>query len=284
MMTVVVTGATGNVGGALADLLRDKPGFQVRAGSRDPGKMKASGNVQTVRTVFEEPDTFDEALAGADSLFLIAPPMDPQSHVKLPPVIDKARRAGLTHIVFNSSFGMEHVEQSPLRKVEHHLMNSGVNWTILRPNFFMENFISGFALERIRQQGGIFLAAGDGKTSFISTKDVANVARVALEEKHYGREHSLTGPEALDHGEIARSISEVSGRPVAYHPLTEEQMLQGAAKAGMPEHGVQYLAVLYKAIRDGQMSPVNDEFARITGTKPVVWGQFARENAPLWRP
>jgi uncharacterized protein YbjT (DUF2867 family) len=75
--------------------------------------------------------------------------------------------------------------------------------TILRPNFFMENFSEGFLAAGVREQNAIYLAAGDGKTSFISVKDIASVAVAALRQSQTGREIDLTGPEALDHFEVA---------------------------------------------------------------------------------
>jgi uncharacterized protein YbjT (DUF2867 family) len=90
--------------------------------------------------------------------------------------------AGVDHIVFISALGVDQNEEAPLRIIERHLMNSGVNHTIIRPNFFMENFSTGFIAPMIAQ-GGVFLAAGDGKTSFISTRDIAEAAAVAFEEK-----------------------------------------------------------------------------------------------------
>ena len=76
-------------------------------------------------------------------------------------------------------------------------------WTILRPNFFMENFSSGIFAAMIKDQGGIFLAGGDGRTSFISTSDIAEVAAVVFESGGRGSVFNLTGPEALDHTEVA---------------------------------------------------------------------------------
>ena len=75
--------------------------------------------------------------------------------------------------MFISAFGVNYNEQAPLRMVEHLVRNSGVPYTILRPNFFMENFSEGFLSGSIKTQGAIFLAAGDGKTSFISVQDIA---------------------------------------------------------------------------------------------------------------
>jgi hypothetical protein len=84
----------------------------------------------------------------------------------LGPVVTAAKRAGVRHIVLISAFGVNHNEEAPLRIVEHLVIDSGVPYTILRPNFFMENFTDGFLKTSIREQNAIYLSAGNGKTRF----------------------------------------------------------------------------------------------------------------------
>jgi len=175
---ILVTGATGNLGSAVVKALTRK-GFDVIAESTNPVKAEIPRDVEAVKVVYEEPDSVDTAFKGFSGLFLIAPPMDPEAPSKLIPVIDKAKAAGAGHIVFNSALGVDHNEEAPLRIIEQYLKASGVNYTILRPNFFMENFSTGFIAPMI-SDGGIFLVAGDGKTSFISTKDIAEVTVPAV--------------------------------------------------------------------------------------------------------
>jgi uncharacterized protein YbjT (DUF2867 family) len=185
--------------------------------------------------------------------------------------------------VFISAFGVNHNEQAPLRIVEHHVMDSGLPYTILRPNFFMENFSEGFLSGTIKGQNGIFLAAGDGKTSFVSVQDIAAIALAAFQTPLVGQELDLTGPAALDHSEAAKIISEVSGRPVAYHSLTEEQMVAGARAAGMPETAIGYLTVLYGAVRGGYAAAVTPDFENVTGRKRTTFTEFAQAAVAAWK-
>lgn len=280
--TVLVTGATGNVGRDVVAALLDG-GSAVMAGTRDISKVKPAANLQTVRLDYTDPTTFAGALDSVTGVFLVAPPMDPEAPAKLMPFIDEAKAAGVEHIVFNSAFGVDKNEKAPLRIVERALMDSGVAYTILRPNFFMENFSTGFVAPMIKHQNGIFLAAGEGKTSFISTKDIAAVAAVAFGEGHAGKEYNPTGPEALDHAEVAEKISAARGKEVTYHALDQETMLQGARDQGVPESAVQYMAVLYGAVRAGYTAPVTNDVQTVTGHKPVTFDQFARDNVACWQ-
>jgi len=280
--TILVTGATGNLGRAAVEALAAR-GFRVKAAARHPEKLAAREGVEAVALDYEAPSTFDGALAGVDGLFLVAPPMDPEAPAKLLPLLAKAKSTGVKHIVFTSAFGVDQNEQAPLRVIERALMNSGVRYTVLRPNFFMENFSTGFAAPMIKQNAGIFLAAADAKTSFITTRDIADVAAVAFAAQHYGKEYNLTGPEALDHTQVAAMITQAIGREVAYHALSEEAMLQGARDNGMPEPAVQYMAVLYAVVRAGYMAVVTDGVEKVTGHKPVSFAEFVKDNSACWK-
>ena len=190
----------------------------------------------------------------------------------------------MKHVVFTSALGMDQNEQAPLRIVERALMESGIPYTILRPNFFMENFSTGFIGPMIRQQDGIFVAAGDGKTSFIGARDIAAVAATAFANKLHGQEYNLTGPEALDRIEVARIISEAVGREIVYHALPEAVMVQGAREKGMPVDMVQYMVMLYAAVRAGHTEVVTDGVETVTGRRPEAFAEFAKRNVACWEP
>jgi uncharacterized protein YbjT (DUF2867 family) len=274
---ILVTGASGVLGRAVVAALSDA-GIVVRQGVRSPEKARTG--VECVRLDYSDSTTIPPAVTGMRGLLLMAPPLDSEAPSKLGPVIACAKSMGVQHIVLISAFGVNHNEQAPLRVVEHMVIDSRVPYTILRPNFFMENFSEGFLSGSIKGQNGIFVAAGDGKTSFISVRDIAASVVAAFRTPLAGREFDLTGAEALDHAEIAKVVSEVSGRPVAYHPLTEEQMISGARAAGMPESVVGYLSVLYGVVRAGYAAGVTSDVESITGRKPITFRTFAELAAP----
>ena len=280
MKRILVTGATGNLGRAVVAALKSKA-FLLRAATRDPGKLPASAGVETVSFAYENPSTHVAALRDAEGLFLIAPPLDAEAPSKLNPVIDLAQECGVRHIILTSALGVDAVEEAPLRQVERHLIRSGVAFTILRPNFFMENFSTGF-LAPMLKQGGIFLAAGNGKTSFVSVVDIADVAVAAFTRGLPSKEYNLTGLEALDHAAVAAIISKAAGKPVSYQPLPEETMLKGLRDTGMPESAAQYVGMLYAAVRAGHTAVVTKDVETVTGRKPTTFEAFARQNATAW--
>lgn len=281
MKRIFVTGATGNLGRAVVAALA-KRNFQVRAAARQPGKAAVPPGVEVVAFDYTQPAGHAAALAGMEGLVLIAPPLDVEAPAKLNPVIAQAGARGLRHVVLVSALGVDAVEQAPLQLIERQLMAAELPWTILRPNFFMENFSTGF-LAPMLKQGTISLAAAEGRTSFISVADIAEVAATALEQGLVAREYNLTGPEALDHAAVAAVLSRVTGRTVSYEAIPEEAMLEGLRRSGMPESAVQYVGRLYQAVRAGYMAKVTRDVEVVAGRPPVSFETFARLNAGAWR-
>jgi uncharacterized protein YbjT (DUF2867 family) len=236
----------------------------------------ANPPADAARLDYADATTIAPALDGVSAMVLMAPPLDATAPTLLAPVMAAAKAANLAHVVFISAFGVNHNEQAPLRIVEQLVMESGVPYTIVRLNFFMENFSEGFLAAGIRGQNAIHLAAGEGRTSFLSVRDAAAAVVAILQRPPAGQEFDLTGPTALDHAEAARLVSEASGRPVTYHPLTEDQMLDGARAHGMPEPVVAYLGALYGVVRGGFAAGVTDDFRAITGREPLTFESFAR--------
>jgi uncharacterized protein YbjT (DUF2867 family) len=276
MQKVLITGATGVLGRAIIQSAMGA-GLAVRQGVRNPSKVNTKA--EAVHFDYADPSTISPALGGMAAVVLMAPPLEANAPALLGPVVNAAKLAGVRHIVLISAFGVNHNEEAPLRIVEHLVIDSGLPYTVLRPNFFMENFSAGFLASSIREQNGIYLAAGDGKTSFISVEDIAAVVVAALQQSQTGKELDLTGPEALDHFQVAKIISEASGRTIAYHSLTEEQMLEGARSQGMPEPIVVYLGMLYSVVRAGFAAGVAPYPDFVRGRKPLTFEGFADQVA-----
>lgn len=275
---ILVTGASGILGRSVVQALTEA-NLPVRRGVRNPAKAGTSA----VHLDYLQPDTIDPALEGTRGLLLMAPPLDPDAPGKMKLVIERAKKAAVGQVVFISAFGVNFNEQAPLRIVEHQVMDSGIPFAILRPNFFMENFSEGFLSGTIKGQNGIFLAAGEGRTSFISVRDIAAVAAICFSSQANKQELDLTGPEALNHAEVAAIISEVSGRPVVYHSLTEEQMVAGARAAGIPQPAIGYMMVLYGVVRAGHAAAVTGDVQKAIGRPPISFREFAERKASVWK-
>ncbi len=283
--TVLVTGATGRVGGALVEELV-RLGQPVRAAVRRASRRPAAWprNVAEVEFDFDRPETFRAALEGVSRLFLIARPGDDNADQAASPLLDEVRRRHVDLIVNLTAMGAEQLPGTALRRIEVAIEDSGTPFTHLRPNFFMQIFAADPLLSSINTRGAIAVPAGDARLSFVDSRDVAAVAAAALTDtRHAGRAYTLTGGRALGHAEAASAISRAAGRPIHYIPITEDEARRLILGAGLPPARADRLIGFYRHVRDGHCSPVTGDVARVLGRPPLSFEDFARDHAEHWR-
>ena len=156
---ILVIGATGSVGSELVSQLV-QAGQQVKAATRTPASVQPmNAAVEYVEFDFERPQTFANALTGVDRAFLIARPGDDDADVVAFPLIDEMKRFNVKRVVNLTAMGVETQEDLALRRIEHYLEDSGLGFTHLRPNFFMQVFSVGPLLADIRSTSGIHVPA-----------------------------------------------------------------------------------------------------------------------------
>ncbi len=282
MSKVLVVGATGNVGRKLVALLVQKD-ETVKAATRSPEEYEAvSDKIEAVRFDYGQPETFDGALADVDRLFMLAMPADTEADKHLIPFIDAAQAAGVRRVVLMTAMGVDQAEGAPLWKVEQHLQGSGVAYTILRPNWFMDNFTTGFIQPMIVESKAIYLPAGEAKSSFIAAQDIAGVAAEALTDAgHQNQGYTLTGSEALTYHEAAQILSEASGETIQYVPISDEAMRENMSQAGFPEDGLDYFSALFEAVRAGYAAPISPTVEAVLGRPPMTLRAFAEAHAEV---
>jgi len=274
---ILVTTPNGKVGSAVVKQLVAQ-GAPLRVGAHTVAKAQAAfPGVDVARFDFADEDSVQAALAGVDTLYLASPGDMLAEPIKR--VVDLARSHGVERIVRLSALGVEQGE-SPLREVERHIEGSGLVWTLLRPNFFMQNY-STINAASIRDEGAIYEPAEDAKTSFVDARDIAAVAVKALtEDGHAGKAYAITGGRVYDRQEVAAAISEVIGKEVRYVPTTDEQLR--AAMVGAAPHFIDLMSTLYQGVRAGWTATVTDTVERVTGRAPYTIEQFARDYSAVW--
>lgn len=165
------------------------------------------------------------------------------------------------------------------RIVERYLQNSGVAWTILRPNGFMSNF-DNFWGATIRSEQKLYLPLGNAKTSWIDPRDVGAVAaKVLTTPGHAGKVYELTGVDAIDTNQVVKVLSEVVGKPVQYIDVPETAAVDGMKKAGIPAWMVDGLSELYAVWKKGYAAPVTLDVEKVLNRKPITFAQWAKDNA-----
>ena len=276
MTTTLVTGANGQNGSPLVDLLAAQGQTVRRATSRTPTQ---AGEVHLNLATGEG---LAAALADVDQLFLLAPSGYSNHHELLIPTIDAAKAAGVRKVLLMSAMGANADDSIPLRRAELHLERSGLAWNVIRPNWFMQNFHT-FWLQGIKTQGQILLPVGAAKGSFIDTRDVAAVAAKLLSSDDFvNQSHDLTGSEAFDHTQVAAILSKAAGRTIGYTDVPEDAMRQGLLGAGLPTDYAEFLLAILGAFKTGYAERTTDAVQHITGKAPIRLEQYAQEFKAHW--
>lgn len=281
---ILVAGATGKVGSELVRRLRDA-GARVRAGTRSPDRARElfGEGVEVVELDYHRADTYDGAVHWADRLFVVPAPFDPDHYDTLIPFLDWAVQSGTEHLVLQSAMAVERVDDLHLHKVERHVQETGVDWTFLRPNWFMQNFSEGYVRESVRREGSFALPAGRAAVSFVDARDVAEVAAAVLTtDDHVGAAYTLTGPRALDHFEAADVLSEVAGRPVAYREVADDDFRELLRERGRRGPEADVIVRAYRSMRDGWRVEATESVAELLGRQPTGFRAFAEEHAEAW--
>jgi uncharacterized protein YbjT (DUF2867 family) len=199
-------------------------------------------------------------------------------------LIDEMKRQGVQHVVNLTAMGTELRPEFTLRKLELHLEASGIAFTHLRPNWFMQIFAGGGLLAGVLATGTIRVPAADARISFIDARDVAAVAAATLTEPgHLGKAYTLTGGAALDHGAVAREIAAAANRSVHYQTLTEDEARAGLAASGFSPERIERLIQFYRLVRQGGCASVSDDVQNILGRSPFSFGHFAHDYASVWK-
>lgn len=277
-MNILLTTPSGKVGSEVARLLRQQ-GVRYRLGVRDVAKARtAFPGSEVERFDYGDEATFRAALAGVDAVYLASPAGADAAPEKR--LVDVARGAGVKRIVKLSAMGVENTDGA-LRQVEKHIEASGLEWTHLRPTWFMQNYATQQA-QAIRS-GVLAEPAGEGKTAFIDARDIAEVAVKALTGSgHHGRAYELTGPEPLSRAQVAAKISQALGREVKYIPLSDEQFRE-AVRAFMPPGSIELMSNLYAGIRAGWTARCTDTVRQVLGREPRTFTQFAQDYCSAWK-
>jgi uncharacterized protein YbjT (DUF2867 family) len=288
MGKILVTGATGNIGSQLVLRLKEKS-LEVIAGVSSlskAGRFSKQGTDSAILN-FAQPETLETAFDGVDKLFLLLPLLEPMGDWGLR-VIEAAQKAGVQFILRSSGLGAGWPTDFELGQVhgriDQALMASGLAYTIVRPNSFMQNYIHFFG-GMIKDQHSIFLPQGQGRISLIDVRDIAAVDAeiLASPEKHLQKTYDLTGPEALNNEEIARILSRVIGKPITYVDIDEPTARQGLAQMGMPEWNIRLMEGLNRRIKLGMTAEVTHGVRTIAGRQPTTFEQFARDHGDAWK-
>jgi uncharacterized protein YbjT (DUF2867 family) len=282
---ILVTGATGSVGRILVRELIKKC-KDVRAGIHTSDKsvyIKMSG-VETVSLEFGDYATIDNALQDIKSLFLITPIAREEVEFARR-MIDRARVWGVEHIVKLSMLNAASVPGTQFtrwhKQAENYIEESGIPYTFLRPNVFMQNFL------RYVQPSGNLVAMplNNAKVSYIDVRDVAAVGAevLACGKDFFGKTLELTGPDAITMDDVADVLSKEVRSHVEYIPISEDVARHILESAGTPYWLLEGMLELYKMERELMNCKVYSTVEDVTGKKALAFDRFARDHVEAFK-
>ncbi len=279
---ICITGAGGTVGSeVLRQLESTNARFRVAYFSKGKADRARANGIDAAVIDYSQPETLEEAFAGCDRLFLLGPNALDQTQLELN-AVEAAKTCGVQHIVKQSVMGAEDESYSLAhvhRPVEKAIEESGLAWTFLRPNSFMQN-VATFMSETIKAEGAFYSASGSAKISHIDVRDIAAVAIQALTGgDHEGRAYTLTGPEAFTYDEVASELSAVLGRTITHVNLPPADLKAGMLAGGMPEELADRMLDLERYFREDHASGTSEDVELVTGNSPRRLQDFLRETA-----
>lgn len=274
---ILVIGGTGTTGRIVAAKLAER-GHPTRIASRRP----STGGF---RFDWYDPTTHPDALAGVRAIYAIPPVGEVDPAPIMVPFLDRARSAGVRRVVLLSSSAIGPAEHG-LGLVHARLGELFAEWAVLRPSWFMENFV-GEQPHAVTagEHGEIVSATGAGRVGFVDPADIAEVAvRALTDPTPHNTDHIITGPEALSYDEIAAVLTEVGGRQVRHRAIDAAELAVRHSAIGIPPDFAHFLASLDTAIAAGAEDRTTSTVADVTGRTPRSFRDFCRDRLRGDRP
>ena len=265
MEPIVITGATGNLGGRIARRLA-AAGVPQRLVVRDPARAPRLPGAEVAVADHADPAAVRRALAGAHTVLMVSAAESPGRVGVHRTFVDAAAAAGVGHLVYTSFAGAAPDAVFTLARdhaaTEEHIRAAGPAYTFLRDNLYAD-----FLPMMVGPDGVLRGPAGDGRAAVVAQDDIADAAAVVLRDPapHAGRTYELTGPEALSFAEIAAVLTRRTGRPVRYQPETVAEAYASRASYGAPDWQVDAWVSTYTAVAAGRLEAVSPHVAELTG-------------------
>jgi uncharacterized protein YbjT (DUF2867 family) len=288
---LVITGPTGNVGTELTRALAERgdtaPPYRVAAHHPDRIADTFGDHVPTVRLDYDDPATWPAALEGATTLFLLYPLPKPKT-VKtwMKPFVDAAAEAGVQHVVYVTVPGADRLKFVPHHAVERHIEASGMAYTFLRCSYFAQNLVRDISTHGvdIAEHDEIFIPAGTGRTTFIDSRDVAELIVDIVDDPapHHTATYTLTGPEALGFDDVAQILTEVLGRPIRYAKPSMPSFWRRLKQRGVTWDTIAFMTAVYTLTRFDKNDPSSSDLDELLGRQATSFRTFAEDYRWRW--
>ncbi|MFN8190952.1 MAG: SDR family oxidoreductase [Nocardioidaceae bacterium] len=277
---LAITGSTGRLGGRVARLLAAR-GVSQRLIVRDPARAPRLPGTSVAHASYADGDAARAALEGAEVALMVSGSETPDRVEQHRTFIDAAAAAGVRHLVYVSFFGAAPDATFTLARdhwaTEQHARDSGMGFTFLRDNLYADFFPFMVGDDDVLRG-----PAGDGRVAAVAQDDIADAAVAVLTDPaaHQGRTYDLTGPAAVSLGEVAATLSMLTGRIISYRPETVDEAYASRASYGAPDWQVDAWVSTYLAIADGSLAAVSSAVPDLTGHPATPIDEVVRRTLP----
>ncbi|HVR64019.1 MAG TPA: NmrA family NAD(P)-binding protein [Polyangia bacterium] len=278
--TILITGATGGTNNFVVPALKAK-GLRLRAlvHSEAKGKSLRDAGVEVAVGDYADKASLGPALDGVGTVFFVTP-ANPDANAWATSFLEVARRTSKPRIVRLSVYGAS--PDGPTDNTRQHgrtdlqIVDSGLRYCILRPNFFMQNLF--MSAEQLLRDGSMYWGMGDGRLAMIDVRDIADAAVAVLADNSWdGGMYELTGPEAITFHDAARAIGAALGRPVRYVPVAPEAVEQAMRERNLGDWFPTVMRDYSRAYAANWGARVSGLVQKLTGHAPRAFEAFARE-------
>ena len=279
---ILLTGLRGTTGLQVAKRLV-KSGHRFTALVKDPKKFSDlnSKKVTLVKGGLGSPDSVEKAMEGIENAFLLSPVSDDRFKLEKN-FIDAAKKAGVQHIVKYSAIGADPKSPSSILsqhgQSEEYLKDSGLKYTIIRPNIFMQNFVDYYG-QQIKKKKEIRLPLRDAKCGYVDVRDTARLIRKVLTSNgNKDKVFTVTGSESLSCIEVSELFSEAMGKKIKYIEIKPKEFKKDMINSGVKEEIAEAFTDLFKIVREGVYDEVTDDIYKVTDRQPHTFDEFLDDN------
>ena len=286
MSTILVTGATGSLGGAVVNfLLKRTDATNISVLVRDITKaedLKSKG-VSLLEGDYNDYQSLVKAFKGVDKLYFVSSSDIENRNSQHKNVVDAAKEAGVKHVFYTSFVRKNETETSPIAmiadshlKTEQWLEASGVNYTILKHTIYTD-MIPIFLGDKLLETGVAYFPAGDGKVGFASRNDMAEAASVLLTtEGHENKVYDITNAETVTFQDITNYISQITGKDIQYVSPSAEEYIETLTNAGVPAEYIHMFAGFAEAFKQNELDAVNNTIETLLSRKPETVAEYLK--------
>ena len=283
---ILITGATGHLGSLVLKYVKQyAPATPLAILARDKSKTKEFENsdIDIRLGDYDDYNSLVQAFTGIDKLYFVSGSDIAKRIKQHENIVKAAKESGVNHIIYTSFIRERGLENTPIPlvaeghlKTEDLIKKSGLNYTILKHNIYME-VIPMFIGEHILENKKIYLPAGEGKCAFVSREDMAKAGAIVLTTKdHANKEYNITAEEAYSYKDIAEMISEVTGKDIQYVSPSQKEFTATLKENGVPDDIIGMMAGFSEATKIGEFKQTSHDVTNLIGEKPTKLKEYLR--------